>query len=540
MSTKNSNLMNLDTLINKVEEISSEEDIEEIINNLRILAANEKSKDVLSIIETAIFKTKFLKNKKYLVDLYELQIKQIYHKRVNLPLVENILIKMKIISTEINYTSGLALCFQIEGYVENYKGNKRKSIFAINKSMNLLDGIEETDNYIYHICLYSYAISQWFENHSVESIEYLEKCVNYFLQNFLHRSLTQTLGLLIIFYQRTQNKKKAVETSKKLFNNKSFFNKQPEDVQAMANYLAGVGQILRYNLKQAENLFYESYMLFNGLLDRSIYYTYYYIRLLSHLAMTKALQGKIWESFEKIKKIEELLENKYIIENLDEYSKNQVPHTIKLIKFYVYSRIFGYNHIFVQELREEILKGIKDNYSDSIMLGEFLLNSELNYTQLKNLQKIENASLKRVGSIIDYAIEKTKSKEKFLEERLNKYMKILKDKPSIKNLTFTEKAFGELLVAQELYSHDRLADIYQLLKKYENQVNRIEVLEMRIFIEAFIQVGKFGNKDPLAPALHFMAIKQCREHKFGRLEKILVEQQGTLYDLAFKSINIQK
>ena len=65
MSTKNSNLMNLDTLINKVEEISSEEDIEEIINNLRILAANEKSKDVLSIIETAIFKTKFLKNKKY-------------------------------------------------------------------------------------------------------------------------------------------------------------------------------------------------------------------------------------------------------------------------------------------------------------------------------------------------------------------------------------------------------------------------------------------------------------------------------------------
>ncbi len=55
-------------------------------------------------------------------------------------------------------------------------------------------------------------------------------------------------------------------------------------------------------------------------------------------------------------------------------------------------------------------------------------------------------------------------------------------------------------------------------------------------MEAFIQVGKFRNGDPLAPALHFMSIKRCREHKFGRLEGILLNQQETLRKIVLNAL----
>ena len=115
----------------------------------------------------------------------------------------------------------------------------------------------------------------------------------------------------------------------------------------------------------------------------------------------------------------------------------------------------------------------------------------------------------------------------------------MKSKPVIKDLTFIEIVFTDLLTAQELYVFNRFSEIYQLLKKYEKQIDRIEILEMRIFIEAFIQVGRFRNGDPLAPALHFMAIKRCRKNRFGRLEKILLDQQNTLRDISLESINMK-
>ncbi|MHA1217460.1 MAG: hypothetical protein ACTSO5_02110 [Candidatus Heimdallarchaeaceae archaeon] len=60
-----------------------------------------------------------------------------------------------------------------------------------------------------------------------------------------------------------------------------------------------------------------------------------------------------------------------------------------------------------------------------------------------------------------------------------------------------------------------------VLKKYENQLYKIEVLEMRVFMEAFIQVGAYKNGDPLGPALQYMAIKKCRQYGFSRLENKL-------------------
>ena len=57
----------------------------------------------------------------------------------------------------------------------------------------------------------------------------------------------------------------------------------------------------------------------------------------------------------------------------------------------------------------------------------------------------------------------------------------------------------------------------------KNNLHKIEVLEMRVFMEAFIQVGAYKNGDPLGPALQYMAIKKCRLYGFSKLENNLLD-----------------
>jgi hypothetical protein len=122
------------------------------------------------------------------------------------------------------------------------------------------------------------------------------------------------------------------------------------------------------------------------------------------------------------------------------------------------------------------------------------------------------------------------------EQQVLRYTNILQRRSVEERMTYVEKAFADLLAAKEYYRIGRFAEIYPLLKKHKNQLDRIEVLEMRILMEAFIQAGEFNNGDPLAPALHFMAIKRCREHNFTRLGETLLDHQQTLRRIALNRL----
>ena len=116
-------------------------------------------------------------------------------------------------------------------------------------------------------------------------------------------------------------------------------------------------------------------------------------------------------------------------------------------------------------------------------------------------------------------------------------IKILKERKITKKTTFIENVFADLLIAQQLHYLGRYKEIHSSLDKYKTKLHRIEVLELRIFMKAFIQVGVFNNGNPIAPALHFMAIKRCREHNFSRLEGILLDHQQTLRRIALNRLS---
>jgi len=133
--------------------IKSKKDIEIFIEKFRVFASNHKNdRTVLDTVDETVRKCEMLVDQKSLVKLYEIKISQIEHLNTNMVVILDLLAKMKKISKDINYTSGLALAFNIEWYVEKYRGNKESSKKALENSMKYISQEANIEEYSYYIC----------------------------------------------------------------------------------------------------------------------------------------------------------------------------------------------------------------------------------------------------------------------------------------------------------------------------------------------------------------------------------------------------
>ena len=304
---------------------------------------------------------------------------------------------------------------------------------------------------------------------------------------------------------------------RRILSKRDFLLEMPKEIQSMIHYFIGIGHELNLNLSETKKHLLKFQTILRPIYMRSIYSSYY-ITALSYLTSTYALQGELEIALKQMKEVDELINEGIATRNLDNFSKEQMKHIFNLTKFYIYSRLQNFRIQDLQELVQTIFNNIDRFQSNAIFFSEFLLNSNLTKEQLVEIKKLRNPSTKRVEHIIDFLIEKTTNNN---ENQIMNYISALKRRPLEDRMTFTEKAFADLLAAQEYYRINRFAEIYPLLKKYENQLHKIEVHEMRVFMEAFIQVGAYKTGDPLGPALQYMAIKKCRQYGFSRLENKL-------------------
>ncbi len=416
-----------------------------------------------------------------------------------------------------------AIFNQLVWHVERLRGNHDVSKRAIYIAMGLVNKSLLEDNYVINFCKYSYAIEIWMTNHSMESAILLEECVAFFYREEFYRSLAQTIGLLGIIYTQLGENSKALDLSNQILSNRHHFENLSTDVQGIIYYFAGWGNILNANLQMAESYFDEAYKIFKPIYKDSIYFSNFLI-LHSYFAIAQALQGKIDQSSSIIKEARVLLQTDYFKTNLNKATAKQVNHNLNLVNFYNISRLGNFSPQKHQELINDILKNIKDLLSDFMSLSEFILNANLEPDTLQELLEIDNFSVIRVKHLIEYMMEQQKPETEIDEKHRNlNCISILKNRTLTTKTTFMEHVYADLLITQQLFSLKRYAEIVPLLKKYENRLNQIEVLEMRVFMEAFIQVGAYKNGDPLGPALQYMAIKKCRFYGFSRLENKLLD-----------------
>ncbi len=521
-------MIDKEMLTKKILELRTLEDAFNILRNLRIACANEKSNILVDLIDNMIQKSDVFDNKRLLCFFYDLKIRQMYSSKRNLPLINPLILKMQNIAYNNNYYDVQALTKQLQWHIEKLVGNKKNSSIYIRQAMQILKTQEIKDEYVIHGCKYSFALEMWSESRDFRSAKILEECLEYFLSNRFYHGIIMSFGILIIIYQQTQNKDESIKLIKRILCNKDSYLKMPKEIKSIVHFFIGFVHILNFNLNEAENHLLESQNILKHTYKTSIY-SGYYLTTLSHLTSTYALQGKLRLALDQIKRVKELLEEEIALKNLDSFNKNQIIYSFNLTKFYIQSRLSNFCVEKLQDLIETILSNVDTYHSNAIMLSEFILNANLTKTELQNMRKLDNSSTRRIEHILDFLIFQDDNDDKQTLQRIN----TLKRRPVEERMTYVERAFADLLAAQEYYKINRFLEIQSLLKNYQNHLHSIEVLELRVFMEAFIQVGAFKSGDPLGPALQYMAIKKCRNYGFSRLENRLLNY------LDMQSKNIQ-
>ena len=502
--------------------IKSMESMSSFIDWFRVFASNNRYNDyIMNITEKAIQKSKSLNDQKSLIKLYEIKISQYEHIKENQYEILQLIQSMKEISEEINYMGGLALAYIKEWYISKLMGDKEKSIKSLSNSIYYVNQHLGTEDYEHHVCMYSFAIEKWLNEHDSSSATILEKSSDFFFENGFHRSFVQSLAMLVLIYTRTHDGRRILELCNRIFSDNDFFNKLPSDVQAYSLYFVGLGYMLELNLMLAEKYFEESYNIFKHVYKESIYSSYYLV-LHSYLVTVKALQGKLEQTYEMINNVEHLLHQSFFDKNLDSTTKKQIRHTLNLNKFYVHSRSYNFNTEKTQDLILDIFEGSKTQYSDFMLLSEFILNANLKPSRMKQLLRTDNFSVNRVKHIISFVLL-NKTEQNTSKKKLEKRIVVLSNRERNNKTTFVENVLADLLIAQQLNSLKRYAEISVLLRKYENQLSRIQVLELRLFMEAFIQIGAYRNGDALGLIFHYTTIRKCNSYGFTRLENRLLD-----------------
>ncbi|MCG3224841.1 MAG: hypothetical protein H7647_10265, partial [Candidatus Heimdallarchaeota archaeon] len=383
--------MEFKNLENSIKKVQNIENFRVLVRKIQLISYNKKAdKEILRIIESSIKKGLQLDDKISLTQLFSLKISQLHHLSENIPIVMRLNDKILSLSESINYNEGIALFYAHRWYIEKFNGNKEEADIAIKKSIQVLNKIENPDKLTSNICKYTYAVELWLEENNPQSASILEECVDFFHKEGFYRSLVQALTVLFVIYQDTQNRKGALKATQKLLSNKIPFDNLPNDIQAISYYFIGLSHKLQLNLSLAERYLEKARKILKETFEKSIY-SFYYIPVLTHLSTVLALQGEIEQSLELIKTAETLLQGKIFSNYSDPISSRQLKHSFNLVNFYIKSRIYDSASDEIIGLIDNIYTDCKINYSNAIMLTEFLLNAHLNHEQLIELKNTNNA-----------------------------------------------------------------------------------------------------------------------------------------------------
>jgi len=502
-----------------IENVNSISDLQKKVRELRIISYNNRSKSaVLDLVKEGITTAEKFEDVFSLVNLLSLRITHLQHQKENLQLITEINNQIRSLSLKENYVDGLLLFYAHRWFIEKMKGNKVLASKSIEKCMDLITKSGTNDKFIYNVCSYLYAIELWVEKRNLQSVVILERNFGFFLDNQMYHGLISALGVLIIIYQYSQSKRKSMKLIKQIYS-KNLLYDIPTEIRSIFYYFMGVGYKLNLNFVEARNYFEKSLSILKLNFESSIYSSYY-LRCLAHITSCYALQGELELSYNKMNEVENQIEERIISRNLDPFSRNQIEHDFNLTKFYILSRLHNVQLNDLGDLIKEIIKKIETQHGDAMFFSEFLLNANLSRKQLIKIKKLNTPSTKRVEHILDFLIAKKNYNKEY---QILELVSTLQRRPAEERMTLEERAFADLLAAQEYFKLKRYTEIYPLLRKYEKRLDQIEVLELRLFMEAFIQIGAYKNGDLMGPVNQYLAIKKCRLYRFTKLENRLLD-----------------
>jgi CRISPR/Cas system CSM-associated protein Csm2 small subunit len=118
--------MDVDDLLVSVNNVNSQEALEIVLKDLRILSHNSKANNqVIRVLDKAISKAKETNSKRILLNLYSLKITQTHHQKSKIQEIIQIIDKIQLLLEDLDYAEGYSLYYSHLWYIEKIQGNNK-------------------------------------------------------------------------------------------------------------------------------------------------------------------------------------------------------------------------------------------------------------------------------------------------------------------------------------------------------------------------------------------------------------------------------
>ncbi|MHA1200482.1 MAG: hypothetical protein ACTSQF_14260 [Candidatus Heimdallarchaeaceae archaeon] len=375
--------------------------IKKNLEDLEILCANERSNEVIDLLEFILDSIEKKAENELLFSIYWMYFIQTYLFVQRIKQTEIILSKMEEIAKKTDEIRYKAIVFDAKSLLLQLKGKKKESLEQIKLAKATLNSNKQEYPETYYAILYAYTYFLSFENKNYkDASKRMKLCFDYYYNNSKNSlGMIKSLSSLLRFYAFSDQKEETDRLLEWTFNDEKIQDKV-SSTQAILLYLfAGTISALRYRIDDALIFLdqaYEKIKEENLQLDM-MYEFSSTIRLLSRFY---SFQGNFQKSYELLIELTNFMEEKFVKLNYIQKSRRKVFFSSYYTLLFIYSQL----NIDINNIQDESLQKLHNYINEALSKSKIplsiLLEDDLDQEKLNDLLQDEKSEDKEEVSFL--------------------------------------------------------------------------------------------------------------------------------------------
>jgi hypothetical protein len=476
--------------VNK-DKIHTLSDLQDYYIDLEMICFNERSTELIELLEYIMGIAKKKKDDKTLFNLCWLYFLQTYYYIKRMEKTEEIVDMMKRIASISKDVEQQAIILNTESLLFQINNENEKSIQKITEALNLLSPHKEEFSETYFGTLYSYTVFTTLEGKDYKiAISNMEECLSYYHDiSFNSLGLIYVINLLQRYYFLSNQENKVDNLVHWAFQEQQIQDKVIDKHYISLYWYSGTIATKRYRLEEAIKYLHNAYSkIIKKNIEQELMYEYTdIVRLLSRC---HALQGQYQKSYDLLIELLDFIEKDTVKENF--FARN-----IKTMYFSTYTTLM---YIFVQldldlsVLEDSKLKNIYDRTRNILAKTQLsktlILETSLDENGIKTMLEIEKKDAQVETNFLIHQLLVSQKPYYATEDTVAKIQ-------TIKEYAY-EPFYGDILLGKIYLAMGKQNKFLEIVEKMKNKKEEIRIPILQIWLEFFILLEEHIS-DPLNP-----------------------------------------
>ncbi len=451
--------------------VTSISELQEILTDLEYVCANERSSELVKLLEMLIETTKNVNDSQKLFRLYLLYFQQIYFYTEYSKKAEEVIIQMEKINEKNNKIEQEAFINISKSLTNQFHSRMDDAINFASKAVELITPYKNQYDDTYHRILYVYTLFSWTKNHNFpDAISNTEDCIQYWYSNYNSQAMIFAIFQLLRIYSFLGDDEKIKGILDWVFDEEQIQNNLIDTHYILLYLFTGQIYTIRMRTREAIELLTEAHKKISNSRKTKLTMMYEYTEIIRLLSRCYAYVGNFQQSYDLIMELLSFMEEDYVKRNYFEYG-------YKRLQFNSY-----YTLLFIFVQLDLNISGIQDNKLQKI------------HQYVKSLLEKSNISK---NLLLDTSLDEKQMRDILRTESRNPlelYVSLYQHLSSVETYSATEKTIDNIKIIRDfthnpLYADVILGKIYLSIGKYDEFQNIVDKIK-KIKIESEIPVLK--------------------------------------------------